>query len=100
MELLEAIHLVCADTREEDVDAGTDLDIVDSIRVYDNDEIDSWVECETIAGGGDLETAYRMVIDASDDEIEDAFGHSDPAATCPLSGTGECPADQTGCTAC
>jgi hypothetical protein len=99
MDLLEAIAWVVANTRADDPTiTQSDQEIIDDIREYDDDEVTLWVEAEVIEGGGELEAAYRTVIGASDDEIEDAFGNTGPI--CPLTSTNVCPADETGCTAC
>jgi hypothetical protein len=100
MELLEAIAWVAADTRNDDpdFDYGSDHGIIDGIREYDHNEITGWVETGVIEGGGELEAAYRMVIDAEEDDIEEAFGNTGPI--CPMSETDTCPADATGCTRC
>lgn len=75
MELLEAIQLVCAHTREEEPDFGTDLDIIDHVRdTVDGDELAGWVETEVIETE-EVAQAYRLVIDVNDDAIEDAFGN-------------------------
>lgn len=70
MDLTAAINLVIAELREEDPDRViTDHGIVDEIREFGHDEIDSWVEVDVVEAGSELEEAYRAVIDATDDEI-------------------------------
>lgn len=73
MNLTDAITRVVADTREQDPDRNiTDDAILAEIRGFDHAEITSWVEAEVIEPG-ELETAYRMVLDASADEVTRAL---------------------------
>ncbi|MFD5089000.1 hypothetical protein ACFWMR_00260 [Amycolatopsis thailandensis] len=69
MDLTTAIDMVLAHSREEDPDQElTDREILAEIRGFDHAEIDSWIESEVLEPG-ERETAYRAVLDASDDEI-------------------------------
>lgn len=78
MTLTDAIRLVVADSREQDSRNRhrTDAEIIVALRddhTIDQDEITSWVEAEVIEAGSDLETAYRMVVDASGHDMARAL---------------------------
>ena len=70
MDLTTAKALVIADSRDADPATPlTDEQIVADIRTYDHAEIDGWVETDVIEAGSETEQAYRMVLDATDEEI-------------------------------
>jgi len=78
MELAEAVAIVVAHTREaegEELDDTSDYEVLRD--VYDDgginhDDINGWIE-DGIIEPGDIEDAYRMVIDADEDDIEAVF---------------------------
>jgi hypothetical protein len=69
MNLKAAITFVIADTREQDPDnTQTDAELLAEIREFPTSEIDDW-ENTLEHFTAELGDAYRMVINASDDEI-------------------------------